>query len=165
MIASAVFQAYGAIQAGKARKAEARMQRMQIEEQKKDAELIALQQGNARRRNLQDFLALNESITGVSGRDLSDRSLRALQERAVKESDETEDRARLQFLSEQRQRDLGIAVANMRGRNAMNSALISATSSLLTAGYKYQQVAPKGGATFKPLNVSSPSSVDFRGSR
>lgn len=143
MIASAVFQAYGAIQAGKARKAEARMQRMQIEEQKKDAELIALQQGNARRRNLQDFLALNESITGVSGRDLSDRSLRALQERAVKESDETEDRARLQFLSEQRQRDLGIAVARMRGRNAMNSALISATSSLLTAGYKYQQVTPK----------------------
>ena len=143
MIASAVFQAYGAIQAGKARKAEARMQRMQIEEQKKDAELIALQQGNARRRNLQDFLALNESITGVSGRDLSDRSLRALQERAVKESDETEDRARLQFLSEQRQRDLGIAVANMRGRNAMRSALISATSSLLTAGYKSQQVTPK----------------------
>ena len=143
MIASAVFQAYGAIQAGKARKAEARMQRMQIEEQKKDAELIALQQGNARRRNLQDFLALNESITGVSGRDLSDRSLRALQERAVKESDETEDRARLQFLTEQRQRDLGSAVANMRGRNAMRSALISATSSLLTAGYKSQQVTPK----------------------
>ena len=143
MIASAVFQAYGAIQAGKARKAEARMQRMQIEEQKKDAELIALQQGNARRRNLQDFLSINQSITGVSGRDLSDRSLRALQERAVKESDETEDRARLQFLTEQRQRDLGIAVANMRGKNAMRSALISATSSLLTAGYKSQQVTPK----------------------
>ena len=149
MIASAVFQAYGAIQAGKARKAEARMQRMQIEEQKKDAELIALQQGNARRRNLQDFLSINQSITGVSGRDLSDRSLRALQERAVKESDETEDRARLQFLTEQRQRDLGIAVANMRGRNAMNSALISATSSLLTAGYKYQQVAPKSSTPMR----------------
>tara|TARA_E500000318_G_C3563926_1_gene214809 strand:+ start:396 stop:878 length:483 start_codon:yes stop_codon:yes gene_type:complete len=155
MIASAVFQAYGAIQAGKARKAEARMQRMQIEEQKKDAELIALQQGNARRRNLQDFLNINESLTGVNRRDTSDRSLKALQDRARKEADTTEDRARLQFLSEQRQRDLGIAVANMRGRNAMNSALISATSSLLTAGYKYQQVAPKSSTPMRGTGLGT----------
>lgn len=155
MIASAVFQAYGAIQAGKARKAEARMQRMQIEEQKKDAELIALQQGNARRRNLQDFLNINESLTGVNRRDTSDRSLKALQDRARKEADTTEDRARLQFLSEQRQRDLGIAVANMRGRNAMNSALISATSSLLTAGYKYQQVTPKSSTPMRGTGLGT----------
>lgn len=143
MIASAAFQAFGAVQAGRAAKAEARMQRQQLEEQKKDAQLIALQQGNARRRNLKDFLALNQSLTGVTGRDVSDRSLRALQERAREASDETEDRARLQFLSEQRQRDLGIAVSNMRAKNAMNASIISATSSLLSAGYKYSQVAPK----------------------
>ena len=145
MIASAAFQAFGAVQAGRAAKAEARMQRQQLEEQKKDAQLIALQQGNARRRNLKDFLALNQSLTGVTGRDVSDRSLRALQERAREASDETEDRARLQFLTEQRQRDLGIAVSNMRAKNAMNASIISATSSLLSAGYKYSQVAPKTG--------------------
>ena len=145
MIASAVFQAYGAIQAGKAARAEARMQRMQIEEQKKDAELIALQQGNARRRNLQDFLNINESLTGVNRRDTSDRSLKALQDRARKEADTTEDRARLQFLTEQRQRDLGIAVANMRAKNATRTALISATSSLLSAGAKYKSSTPMRG--------------------
>jgi hypothetical protein len=161
MIASAAFQAFGAVQAGRAAKAEARMQRQQLEEQKKDAQLIALQQGNARRRNLKDFLALNQSLTGVTGRDVSDRSLRALQERAREASDETEDRARLQFLTEQRQRDLGIAVSNMRAKNAMNASIISATSSLLSAGYKYSQVAPKSVGYQSPTYTSS----DFVGFR
>jgi len=161
MIASAIFQAYGTIQAGKAAKAEARMQRMQIEEQKKDAELIALQQGNARRRNLEDFLNINQSLTGVNSRDTSDRSLKALQDRARKEADTTEDRARLQFLTEQRQRDLGIAVANMRGKNAMNASLISATSSLLMAGHKASSVTPKSTGYQSPVYTSA----DFRGFR
>ena len=101
MIASAGLQFYGAMQASKAAKQEARLQQQQIKEQKANAEIIALQEANARNRNLQDFLNINEALTGVTGRDLNDRSLKALQERAKKETDTASDRARLQFLTEQ----------------------------------------------------------------
>ena len=145
MIASAGLQFYGAMQASKAAKQEARLQQQQIKEQKANAEIVALQEANARNRNLQDFLNINEALTGVTGRDLNDRSLKALQERAKKETDTASDRARLQFLTEQGQRDLSSYIAGVRGRNRSQSALISGATSLLSAGSKMSSVTPKGG--------------------
>ena len=60
---------------------------------------------------------------------------------------------------------MGIQLANMRASNARRMALINAGSTLLTAGAKYSTVAPKTSLGFKPLNVTSPKTVDFRGSR
>ena len=165
MVAGAVVSAYGAMQAGKARAAEARAQAAQLEEQKKDAELTAMQEHNIRMSNLQTLLNLNSSIQGVMGRD-EDRSLKAIREKAVSEAETAEGRARLQYIAEQSQRSMSIQISNMQARNARRAGTISAVSSLLTAGHQYSQISP--GTTsfgFKPLNITSPTRVDFKGSR
>jgi hypothetical protein len=141
LVASAVVSAYGSMQAGKARAAVARAQAAQLEEQKKDAEVTAMQEHNIRLANLQSFMAVNESIAGVMGRDIgSDRSLKAIREKACREADTAESRARLQFVSEQSQRSMSIGIANMQARNAKRAGRYKAMSSLLTAGYQYSQI-------------------------
>jgi len=141
MVAGAVLSAYGSMQAGKARRAEARAQQAQLEEQKKDAQVTAMQEHNIRLANLQSFMAVNESIAGVMGRDIgSDRSLKAIREKAFREADTAESRARLQFVSEQSQRSMSIGIANMQARNAKRAGRYKAMSSLLTAGHQYSQI-------------------------
>ena len=143
MVASAVVSGYGAMQAGKAKRAEARARQAQLEEQKKDAQVTAMQEHNIRLANLQSIMDINESVAGVMGRDSgSDRSLRKIKEKAQTEYSTEESRARLQFLREQSQRSMGIQIAGMQGRNAMRAARISAFSSLLTAGHQYSKITP-----------------------
>jgi hypothetical protein len=142
MVAGAVLSAYGSMQAGKARRAEARAQQAQLEEQKKDAKVTAMQEHNIRMSNLNTMLGINESIAGVMGRDVgSDRSLKAIRERTIREARTTEDRARLQLVSQQSQRSMGIQIAGMRGRNAMRAARFQAMGSLLKAGNQYSQIS------------------------
>ena len=144
MIASAIFSAYGSIQAGKAKSAEARAQAEQLRVQKAQAKLTAMQEHNIRSMNLRTLNNVNTSFTGVMGRDSgSDRSLKAIRDRASSEARITEDRARSQFIAEQGQRSMGIQLANMRASNARKMALINAGSTLLSAGAKYSTVAPK----------------------
>jgi len=82
MVAGAVLSAYGSMQAGKAKAAEARARQAQIEEQKKDAEITAMQEHNIRMANLNVMLGVNQSLGGLMGRDIgSDRSLKAIEER------------------------------------------------------------------------------------
>ena len=148
MIASAIFSAYGTIQAGKAKSAEARGQAEQLRVQKLNAGLTAMQEHNRRIMQLQALQNANLSFTGVMGRDSgSDRSLI--------------DRARGQFIGEQSQRSMGITLANMRASNARTASFISAGSSLLSAGAKYQTVAPKS-VGYQPPKYTS---ADFRGFR
>ena len=144
MIASAIFSAYGSIHAGKVKSAEARGQAEQLRVQKLNAGLTAMQEHNIRSMNLRTLNNVNNSFTGVMGRDSgSDRSLQAIRDRAKTEARITEDRARSQFVSEQGQRSMGIQLANMRASNARKMALINAGSTLFTAGAKYSTVAPK----------------------
>ena len=90
MVAGAVVSAYGAMQAGKARAAEARARQAQLEEQKKDAEVTAMQEHNIRMANLDALLGLKKSLAGVMGRDSgSERSLNA-NSKAAKTEDDTE---------------------------------------------------------------------------
>jgi hypothetical protein len=162
MIASAIFSAYGTIQAGKAKSAEARGQAEQLRVQKLNAGLTAMQEHNRRIMQLQALQNANLSFTGVMGRDSgSDRSLKALEERAKRESSVEIDRARGQFIGEQSQRSMGITLANMRASNARTASFISAGSSLLSAGAKYQTVAPKS-VGYQPPKYTF---ADFRGFR
>jgi hypothetical protein len=69
MVAGAVVSAYGSMQAGKAQRAEAQARKAQLLEQKKDAEVSAMQEHNIRMGNLNALLGLNESLAGVMGRD------------------------------------------------------------------------------------------------
>ena len=145
MVAGAVVSAYGAMQAGKARAAEARAQAAQLEEQKKDAKVTAMQEHNIRMANLQNFMNVNAAIQGVMGRD-EDRSLKAIREKAMSEAETAEGRARLQYIAEQSQRNMSIQISNMQARNARRAGTISAVSSLLTAANQYSQIAPGTGS-------------------
>jgi len=162
MVAGAVVSAYGAMQAGKARAAEARAQAAQLEEQKKDAKVTAMQEHNIRMENLNVMLGVNASLAGVMGRD-EDRSLAAIKQKILKEATTLEDRARVQYLSDQSQRSMGIQIANMRARNARRAGTISAISSLLSAGDQYSKISgsvPKASVTgtgplrFNPSRIS-----------
>ena len=160
MIASAIFSAYGTIQAGKAKSAEARGRAEQLRVQKANAGLTAMQEHNQRLMQLQALQNANLSFTGVMGRDSgSDRSLKALEERAKRESSIEIDRARGQFVGEQSQRSMGITLANMQASNARTASFISAGSSLLSAGANYQKVAPKttGFRTMRQVGYGSRS--------
>lgn len=141
MVAGALVSAYGSMQAGKAKRAEARLQAFQLEEQKKDAKIQSMQEHNMRLANLKSVIGINTSLAGVMGRDSgSDRSLAKVQEKFKNEARVEEDRARLDYLKQQNQRTLGIQLANMRGKNAMRAARINTATSLLKAGYQYSQV-------------------------
>tara|TARA_R110001599_G_scaffold4389_5_gene22806 strand:- start:2753 stop:3211 length:459 start_codon:yes stop_codon:yes gene_type:complete len=146
MVAGAVVSAYGAMQAGKARAAEARARQAQLEEQKKDAEVVAMQEHNIRMANLDALLGLNKSLAGVMGRDSgSDRSLNAIRESAKVEAVTDDSRARYQYISEQSQRSMGIQIAGMQAKNAKRAGQYKAMSSLLTAGHEYSQITPGTG--------------------
>ena len=141
MVAGAVVSAYGSIQAGKAQRAEAQARKAQLLEQKKDAEVSAMQEHNIRMDNLNAVLGLNESLAGVMGRDSgSDRSLKAIKNKMKSEADTEESRSRLQYLSDQSQRSMGMQIEDMRGKNAMRAARINAVGSLLKAGNQYSQI-------------------------
>jgi hypothetical protein len=142
MVAGAVVSAYGSMQAGKAQRAEAQARKAQLLEQKKDAEVVSMQEHNIRMSNLNLGLGINDAIAGIMGRDMgSDRSLKAIKNKMKSEADTTENRARLQYLSEQSQRSMGMQIEDMRGKNAMRAARISAVSSLLSAGNQYSKVS------------------------
>jgi len=146
MVAGAVVSAYGAMQAGKARAAEARARQAQLEEQKKDAEVVAMQEHNIRMANLDALLGLNKSLAGVMGRDSgSDRSLNAIRESAKLEAVTDDSRARYQYISEQSQRSMGIQIAGMQAKNAKRAGQYKAMSSLLSAGHQYSQITPGTG--------------------
>jgi len=146
MVAGAVVSAYGSMQAGKARAAEARARQAQLKEQKKDAEVVAMQEHNIRMSNLDALLGLNKSLAGVMGRDSgSDRSLNAIRESAKLESVTDDSRARYQYISEQSQRSMGIQIAGMQAKNAKRAGQYKAMSSLLSAGHEYSQITPGTG--------------------
>ena len=159
MVAGAVVSGIGAIQAGKARAAEARAQAAQLEEQKKDAKVRAMQEHNLRMQNLNVMLGVNQSLAGVMGRD-EDRSLAAIRERIMKEATTLEDRSRLQYLTDQSQRSMSIQIAGLRARNARRAGTISAIGSLLSAGHQYSKIS--GSVPTQPMTYTS---ADFRGFR
>ena len=141
MAIGAVVQGIGARQIARGKRAEARLQAFQLEEQKKDAVVTTMQEHNMRLANLSAVIGINTSLAGVMGRDSgSDRSLAKVQKKFKMQAATEDDRARLQFLREQNQRTLGVQLANMRGRNAMRAGRIQMATSLLKAGYQYSQV-------------------------
>jgi len=140
MVAGAVIGAYGKMEMGRRRAAEQRAIQAQYEEQKKDAKLTAMQEHNIRMQNLNTMLGVNASLAGVMGRD-EDRSLRAIKEKMMKEATTTENRARLQYLSDQSQRSMSIQLAGLRAKNARAAGNIGAITSLLSAGNQYSKIS------------------------
>ena len=143
----------GSMNAAKAAKREAALQRRQLQNQIEGAQLAAIQDHNARMKNLQIFQATNESLVGVSGRDMgSDRSFKAIQQKAERELATETDRKFLQTLEKVGQLSLSQSIASEKGRN-------------LSRAYKYQAFGTlfSGAMKAQPLMAgSSPYSATTR---
>lgn len=82
-VASTAIQVDRLSSAAKAAKREAALRARQLETQKKQARLTALQQHNVRMNNLKTFIGMNQALSGTIGRDIgSDRSLKAIIDKA-----------------------------------------------------------------------------------
>jgi len=146
-IASTALSFMGSMSAAKAAKREAALQRRQLQRQIEGAQLASLQDHNARMKNLQVFLGTNDALSGISGRDMgSDRSYRAIQEKAKREMATETDRRFVQSLNEQARLSLAQTVAMEKGRN-------------LSRAYRYQAFGTlfSGAMKAQPLMAGSPA--------
>jgi len=93
----------------------------------------------------------SQNIKIESGNSLSEDEI----ERMKREARTTSDRARLQYVSQQSQRSMGIQIAGMQARNARRAGQIAAVGSLLTAGHQYSKISPgtSGGGLPKVVSV------------
>ena len=99
-------------------------------------------------RNLQIFQATNESLVGVSGRDMgSDRSFKAIQEKAERETATETDRKFLQTLEQVGQLSLSQSIATEKGRNLSRAYKYQAFGTLFSGAMKAQPLMPKTAAT------------------
>ena len=142
-IGSTALSFMGSMSAAKAAKREAALQRRQLQQQIEGAQLAALQQHNARMQNLAIFKSTNESLAGVSGRDIgSDRSFKAIQEKANRQMATETDRAFLQSLQEQGKLSLAQTMASERGRNLSRAYRFQAFGTLFSGAMKAQPLMP-----------------------
>jgi len=128
-------------EAGMAAKQEGEFTAKAIEEQAKFRKLQAIQEHNQIMENFQSYKNENAALTGIMGRDEgSDRSLKALREKANKNTIVAAKRQNLQTLAElskfSQQRNMTLMKAN----NIQKAYNLSAFSSILSAGYKASQV-------------------------
>tara|TARA_R100000458_G_C8264325_1_gene239543 strand:+ start:1220 stop:1702 length:483 start_codon:yes stop_codon:yes gene_type:complete len=143
-VASTGIGILGSMSAAAAAKREAALQRRQLQAQIEGAQLAALQDHNARMKNLSTFLGTNEAITGIMGRD-TDKSLKALQKRAKTEMATETDRANLQFLQEKAKLSAAQSMATERGRNLSRAYKFQAFSTLFSgATQSYKLYGSKG---------------------
>ena len=132
--------------ASRAAKREAAIRAKNIKIQKEQAKLSALQDHNARMANLQSVLNANIAIAGISGRDTgSDRSFKAIQERARKEISDDSNRAYYQYLMGQSGMEQQKQMVLEKGRN-------------MARAYNYQAFGTlfSGAMKAKPLIGGSP---------
>ena len=147
----------GSMSAAAAAKREAALQRRQLEAEKKMSKLRALQEHNIRMEKLQSFLNTNDAISGVSGRDIgSDRSLKALREKAKKDMATEVGRARVQELATLGKLSQAQQIADERGRNRAKALRYQAFGTLIGGAMKAQ---PLMGSTPAPATVTPTSSL------
>ncbi len=161
-IASTALSFMGSMSAAKAAKREAALQRRQLQRQIEGAQLASLQDHNARMKNLQVFLGTNDALSGISGRDMgTDRSYKAIQERAKREMATETDRKFVQSLNEQARLSLAQTVAMEKGRNLSRAYRYQAFGTLFSGAMKAQPLMP-GGATGQPNYGFTPSTSGLR---
>jgi len=142
-IGSSVLGFFGSMSAAKAAKREAALQRRQLQAQMEGAQLAALQEHNARMKNLQVFLGTNRALGGISGRAIGvDRSFKAIQEKAKREMATETDRAFVDALQTQAYLSLGKTIASERGRNLARAYRYQAFGTLFSGAMKAQSLMP-----------------------
>tara|TARA_Y100001958_G_scaffold159624_1_gene162078 strand:+ start:7840 stop:8352 length:513 start_codon:yes stop_codon:yes gene_type:complete len=162
-IGSTAISFFGSMSAAKAAKREAALQRRQLQRQIEGAQLASLQDHNNRMANLQVFLGTNDALSGISGRDMgSDRSYKAIQERAKTQMATETDRKFLQSLNEQARLSLAQTVAMEKGRNLSRAYRYQAFGTLFSGAMKAQPLMAGSATTGQPNYGFTPSTSGLR---
>ena len=162
-IGSTAISFMGSMSAAKAAKREAALQRRQLQRQIEGAQLASLQDHNNRMANLQVFLGTNDALSGISGRDMgSDRSYKAIQERAKTQMATETDRKFLQSLNEQARLSLAQTVAMEKGRNLSRAYRYQAFGTLFSGAMKAQPLMAGSATTGQPNYGFTPSTSGLR---
>ena len=147
-VASTAIQVDRLSSAAKAAKREAALRARQLETQKKQARLTALQQHNVRMNNLKTFIGMNQALSGTIGRDIgSDRSLKAIINRARRETSVSVDRARVQLAGEQAQRSFSQRMATMKGNNLARAYRYQAFGTIIRGAYQVDRLSDNKDVT------------------
>ena len=136
-IGSAFVTAKGYDEASRAARMEGALTARNIKTQAKIRRLQALQEHNDIMQNLQAFKNANAAIAGVSGRDMgSDRSYKAILEKAKKDNQTLAQRSNYQNLAEQSKYSQQAVMAVTKANNISRAYRYKAFGTLLTAGLR-----------------------------
>jgi hypothetical protein len=125
LIAGAV-SAYSSIQAGRTAAGSAAQQAEQMEIDRQLQAVQAQQQSIARVEQYESDMAMNDAIFAMSGRDVSDRSIKAFQRAEAKTVQKDIARGFAQSEMEQGRTLMQAAAERARGKSAMQAGLLQA---------------------------------------
>lgn len=135
-VASGLLRAQSMRDASAAAQAEGQLAQRRIQAQAKMRQLQAIQEHNEIMQNLQSFKSSNAALTGVMGRDLgSDRSLKALRNKADKDAKKLVNRSNLQRLADVSRYSQQAQMAVLQANNQSKAFRLQAFSSLITTAY------------------------------
>ena len=141
MLVSSGVSAVGQISAGMAAQQEAQLNAFQMQTQKKENQVTAMQQARARREEYDLATSANIAAFAAQGRDIgADRSVEAFLRRQEEVVGQDIGRIARQTRAEDLRADMMAMAEKRRGRNALYSSLFSAVGTMAEAGYQYKKV-------------------------
>lgn len=133
-------QAGAGILGGIGQQKEAQLNAFQMETQKKENQIAAMQQARARREEYDLATSANIAAFAAQGRDIgADRSVEAFLKRQEEVVGQDLGRVARQTRAEDLRADMMAMSEKRRGRNALYSSLFSAVGTMAEAGYKYKK--------------------------
>jgi len=140
-LAMSAISAVGQVAAGMGAQQEAQLNAFQMETQKKENQVTAMQQARARREEYDLATSANLAAFAAQGRDIgADRSVEAFLRRQEEIAGQDLGRIARQTRAEDLRADMMAMAEKRRGRNALYSSLFSAVGTMAEAGYQYQKV-------------------------
>jgi hypothetical protein len=127
---------FSSMQQGKSQAAAANYERVQYEEQRKVAEIQALDEESTRRKRLEQVMATNRAAAvglGISG---ESRSFMAIQDDSQAEAEKDIGRIRLNGAQTRRSLTMAADMKKMEAKSAKRSGLIGAVGTLFDGGTK-----------------------------
>ena len=139
LVMSAI-SAVGQVAAGMGAQQEAQLNAFQMQTQKKENQVTAMQQARARREEYDLATSANIAAFAAQGRDIgADRSVEAFLRRQEEIAGQDLGRIARQTRAEDLRADMMAMAEKRRGRNALYSSLFSAVGTMAEAGYKYKK--------------------------
>ena len=139
-LAMSAISAVGQVAAGMGAQQEAQLNAFQMQTQKKENQVTAMQQARARREEYDLATSANFAAFAAQGRDIgADRSVEAFLRRQEEIAGQDLGRIARQTRAEDLRADMMAMAEKRRGRNALYSSLFSAVGTMAEAGYQYKK--------------------------